>query len=369
MDESYLYQRIAGEIREEILAGRLQPGDRLPPVRTLMRQWNCTPGTIQRAYRALAAEGLIVSQAGKGTHVSSQVDSGRRQAQVPLRRAGMVHRAEAFLLESFTAGYGLEEIQQSFGLALDRWRSLQADILPAADPHTVRFSGSHDSAVAWLAGHVGEIAPGMTIQLNFTGSLGGLMALAEGKADLAGSHLWDAQTGTYNEPFIRKLFPGKKMLLVHLARRNLGFITAPGNPLHIHSIQDLARPGIRLINRQSGSGTRVWLDTVLQQAGIDPKRILGYADEKATHSEVAREIAEDKADVGVGLESAAQAFGLGFEFLTQEEYDLITYAAQAEQAPLVNLLDGLRTDGLKEQLRPLQGYDFSRMGESRVLEL
>jgi putative molybdopterin biosynthesis protein len=369
MDESYLYQRIAIEIREEILAGRLQPGDRLPPVRTLMRQWNCTPGTIQRAYRALAAEGLIVSQAGKGTHVSSQVDSRRLQAQVPLRRASMVHRAETFLLESITAGYALEEIQQSFGLALDHWRSLQAEIPAVTEPHTVRFSGSHDTAVTWLAGHIGELLAGLTIQLNFTGSLGGLMALAEGKADLAGSHLWDAQTGTYNEPFVRKLFPGKKMLLVHLAKRNLGFITAPGNPLHIHSIQDLARPGIRLINRQSGSGTRVWLDTVLQQAGIDPKRILGYADEKATHSEVAREIAENRADVGVGLESAAQAFGLGFEGLTQEDYDLVAYAAQAEQAPLADLLDGLRSDSLKQQLPSLQGYDFSRMGERRVLVL
>ncbi|MDD5369456.1 MAG: substrate-binding domain-containing protein [Anaerolineaceae bacterium] len=369
MDEPYLYQRIAVEIREEILAGRLKPGERLPPVRTLMRQWNCTSGTIQRAYRTLAVEGLIISQAGKGTHVSSPVDSRRLQARAPLRRASMVHRAESFLLESLAAGYGLEEIEQSFSLALDRWRALPEEAPAAKDAHTVCFSGSHDTAVTWLAGHLGKLAPGLTIQLNFTGSLGGLMALAEGKADLAGSHLWDAQTGAYNDPFVRKLFPGKKMLLVHLARRNLGFITAPGNPLRIRSIPDLARPGMRMINRQSGSGTRVWLDTVLQQAGIKPGQIQGYTEEKATHSEVAREIAEDKADVGVGLESAARAFGLGFELLTQEEYDLVAYEAQAGEEPLATLLGLLSTEALKEQLRQLQGYDFSRMGDRRVLVL
>jgi molybdate-binding protein len=73
--------------------------------------------------------------------------------------------------------------------------------------------------------------------------------------------------------------------------------------------------------------------------------------------------------VGVGLESAAQAFGLGFERLTQEEYHLVAYAAQAEQGPLAALLDGLRSDSLKQQLPSLQGYDFSRMGERRVLLL
>jgi putative molybdopterin biosynthesis protein len=89
--------------------------------------------------------------------------------------------------------------------------------------------------------------------------MGGLIALVEGNADLAGSHLWDEISHTYNIPFIQKLFPGKRMALIHLAERQLGLILSPGNASKINGLQDLPNSGMRFINRQSGSGTRVWL--------------------------------------------------------------------------------------------------------------
>jgi DNA-binding GntR family transcriptional regulator len=117
LEGTHLYQRIAGEIRNKILNGDYRPGDRLPTIRELKRQWNCTQGTIQRAYKELAQQGLITSWAGKGTHVVNPLDNGNLQISKPLRKAKLVHKAESFLLESLIAGYSFEEIQESIDLA------------------------------------------------------------------------------------------------------------------------------------------------------------------------------------------------------------------------------------------------------------
>ncbi len=261
MDEIFLYKRIAESIRQDILNGILQPNDRLPSIRELTNKWRCTPGTVQRAYQELAQQGLIISQAGKGTHVSRQIDQAQILARGPLRKATLVHKAEAFLLEVLTAGYDLPEVQQAFSLALDHWRGLQHE--PTAEAGAImRFYGSHDMAVTWLAGHIREIIPNSTMQLVFTGSLGGLIALAEGRADLAGAHLWDAETDTYNLPYIRKLFPGKRITVTRLAERRMGLIVAPGNPLGVYRLQDLRALRYWFAQWQAGSGTRVWLDAI-----------------------------------------------------------------------------------------------------------
>jgi putative molybdopterin biosynthesis protein len=367
MEKIPLYQRIIEDIRQDILDRRLQSGDPLPSVREMMRIWNCTSGTVQHAYNDLARQGLLVSQAGKGTHISGQLDLHALQAQSPLRLANMVHRAEAFLLDSLTAGYSLAEVQSSMNAAMDRWRELQQKTTAPQDPQLIRFAGSHDMAMLWLSNHMEEIIPGASLQLTFAGSLNGLIMLAEGKSDLAGCHLWDEQDQAYNEPFLRRLFPGEKMALIHLANRKIGFILSPGNPHRLLGIEDLLRPGLRFVNRQPGSGTRVWLDTVLQKKGIDPRQIQGYAIEKATHSQVAQEIAENHADVGIGLESAAAAFELGYIHLVDERYDLVTYAQLASRPPIGTLFDWLGVPQAKAQLSSIVGYDTSEMGSIRLL--
>ncbi len=301
MEETFLYRQIADVVRREILQGALKPGDRLPSVRTMMTQWNCTIGTVQRAYQELVRQGLVTSRAGQGTRV---VEKLPMLNEIPLRKAALIHRAEAFLLEVLTAGYTPSDVEEAVRQALDRWRVVEQEISRPAS-QTLRFIGSHDLAVAWLASHFSEIVPGYALQLSFTGSLGGLIALAEGKADLAGSHLWDEETDTYNIAYVRRLLPGKAVALVNLAYRRLGLILTVGNPENIHSISDLARPGLRFVNRQSGSGTRVWLDAALHKFQIDPNGIAGYGLETSTHLEVARTVAEGIADVGLGLEASA----------------------------------------------------------------
>jgi len=364
MDDTFLYQQIAETIRAEILDGRLKPGDRLPSIRQMCERWGCTPGTVQRAYGALAQHGLLVSRAGKGTLVASGFPAGQVQSQAALRRAGLVHRCEGFLLEMLTAGFTLPEMQQALELAMDRWQipSAGTEDIPA---HTIRFAGSHDMAVNALAARIGEIVPGTLLQVSITGSLGGLMALAEGRADLAGCHLWDAESDIYNLPYVRRLFPGVETRVVTLAYRRLGLIVPPGNPLDIHSVGDLDRPGQRFINRQPGSGTRVWLDAILQAEGIPVERIQGYADELSTHSEVARAVAEGRADFGLGLETAAAAFGLDFVFLTRERYDLVLLAETARREPFAGLLNWLASPAARQFISGFKGYESSDTGKQQ----
>ena len=358
MDETHLYRKIAESIRQEILSGRLKPGDRLPSVRESAENWGCTTGTIQHAYQELARQGLVTSRAGQGTRVT---DHPPMRDETPMRRALLIHRAEAFLLEVLTAGYPLEEIDQAFRQAMDRWRQVEPERSPS-DPKRLRFSGSHDLVMTWLASHFPEVIPGYYLELSFSGSLGGLIALAEGKADLAGSHLWDEESDTYNSPFVRRLLPGKRVALITLAHRRLGLILPPGNPVGIRSLQDLAQPGIRFINRQSGSGTRVWLDIAIQKAGLKPEQILGYSDELVTHSLVAQAVAEGKAGAGIGLEAAALSYGLDFLFLAHDRYDLVVPASVMESDPIKSIVDWLGAPSTHAIIEKLGGYDSHSTG-------
>ncbi len=361
MEETFLYRQIAEAIRRQILNAELKPGDQLPPVREMTLRWNCTIGTVQRAYPELARQGLIVSHAGRGTRV---VDRLPNQDETPLRRASLIHRAEAFLLEVLTAGYSPSEVEEAVRQALDRWRVVsQAAAAPVGE--TLHFTGSHDLAVAWLATHFAEIVPGSSLQLNFSGSLGGLIALAEGKADLAGCHLWDEETDSYNLPFVRRLMPGRRVVLVTLAHRQIGLIVPPGNPVHIQGLVDLARPGLRFINRQSGSGTRVWLDSMLHRQGIQTANIQGYNEEKMTHTEVANTIAEGMADIGLGLEGAARSYGLGFLPLVQEQYDLVIPEEKFETPPLQALMQWIGSPAARQAISSLAGYSTTNTGEVR----
>ena len=359
MDENYLYRKIADAIRMQILRGELHAGEQLPSVRVMAGQWGCTLGTIQRAYQELVRHGLVTSRPGQGTRV---VDRLPGRGEAALQKASLIHRAEAFLLEVLTAGYMPDEVEDAVRLALDRWRVIEQQVAtPAA--LTIRFAGSHDLAVTWLAGHFAEIVPGYRLTVGFMGSMGGLTALAEDRADLAGSHLWDEETDAYNQPYIERLMPGRRMALVSLAYRRLGLILPAGNPHTISGLEDLTRPGMRFVNRQAGSGTRVWLDARLKHLGIKPASISGYEDERGTHSEVARAISEGQANIGLGLEAAARSFGLDFIPLTRERYDLVMHESFYQSPGMQKLVGWLCKEG-QQAFSGLVGYDTSVTGQT-----
>jgi putative molybdopterin biosynthesis protein len=279
-----------------------------------------------------------------------------------LRRAALVHQAEAFLLEALGAGYTPAETEDAFRAALDHWRALAAHA-PAAIPDRLRFAGSHDPAISLVASRFPAICPGCTLEVAFTGSLGGLIALAEGKADLAGSHLWDEESDTYNVPFVRRLLPGRRIALLTLAHRRLGLIVPPGNPGGLTGLADLAQSGLRFVNRQRGAGTRVWLDAQLRRLGIPAASIAGYEREAATHEDVARAVAEGRADAGLGIEAAALSYGLGFVFLATEPYDLVIPAEMWDTAPVQALAAWLNTEDARAVIAGLGGYETGDTGQ------
>jgi molybdate-binding protein/DNA-binding transcriptional regulator YhcF (GntR family) len=361
MEEPHLYRQIADNFRKEILSGKLKPGDRLPSVRQTAERWSCTVGTVQRAYQELSSQGLVVSRSGQGTRVVEKLPF---QDDTPLRRAMLVHRAETFLLEVLTGGYSLDEVEQAVRQAMDRWRTVEQEQSPPFGK-ALRFEGSHDPALTWVASQFAQIVPGYTMQLRFSGSLGGLIALAEGKADLAGCHLWDEESGSYNVPYVRRLLPNRRIALVTLAQRRLGLILPAGNPRKIKKLSDIAQKGMRFANRQPGSGSRVWLDANLRQEGIAPEAVEGYGEWVVTHSAVAQAVAEGRAAVGIGLEAAALSFGLDFLHLTDEIYDLVIPAEISSKKPVKGLLEWLSSSTVRTAIGDLGGYDASETGSLR----
>lgn len=358
-DRTPLYLQITESIRQEIVYGALQPDDSLPSLRAMAERWRCTVGTVQRAYAELARDGLVTSRFGQGTRVAATAAAAGRAA--PLRHAALVNQAERFLLDTLAAGYDAGEVEQALRLALERWQSMAAAQSPAPE-QTLRFAGSHDPAISLLAASFDHIAPGWTLEVRFTGSLGGLMALAQGEADMAGCHLWDQASDSYNAPFVQHLLPGRSVALLTLAHRRLGLVTPPGNPRGIAGLADLARSGPRFVNRQRGSGTRVWLDEQLRATGVDVVAVAGYDVEVATHSAVAEAVAVGQADVGLGIEAAALAHGLSFVPLTSERYDLAIPAAVWEQPAVQALAEWVASAAARAAIDALGGYDTAETG-------
>lgn len=364
MNELPLYKRIADTVRQEITSGSLKPGDRLPSIRVMAKQWGCTIGTVQRAYGELVRQGIVTTHSGQGTKVVRPLQF---HGEAALRRATLIHRAESFLLEVLAAGYMLPEVETAVRQAMDRWRVVQREELPVEED-VLRFVGSHDLIVTLLADFFPKISQGYHLKIGYSGSLGGLIALAEGNADLAGSHLYDEESDTYNIPFVRKILPGKRVALVTLAHRRIGLIFPEGNPRRIDGLDDLLQPGLRFVNRQPGSGTRVWLDVALQKAGINPDRILGFNDERMTHSAVTQAVAEGQADVTIGLEAAARNYSLDFIPLTRERYDLVIPEPIMQSEAISHLLTWLSSEQASSLISALGGYETDQTGVIRWVE-
>jgi len=222
--------------------------------------------------------------------------------------------------------------------------------------------GSHDIALDMLANHLKVKYPGAGLSSAHVGSLGGLLALRRGEAHLAGTHLLDEATGEYNISYIQKHLPGRGVVLLNLAYREQGFIVAPGNPSRISSFEDLARGGVRFVNRQRGAGTRVLLDYHLRLAGIGPEQVDGYGREEYTHMAVAAAVASGTADCGLGIRAAASALGLGFVPVAEERYDLCILKEYWDKPLVRRLLEVIRDPGFQAAVQALGGYDLRDCG-------
>jgi molybdate-binding protein len=226
--------------------------------------------------------------------------------------------------------------------------------------------GSHDIALEMLTRQAEDAAHPLYAPVAI-GSLDGLVALRQGLADIAGCHLLDVEAGEYNLPFIRHLFPDRDMEVVTLVHREQGLIVAPGNPLKVTDLEDLARPGVRIVNRNPGSGTRSWLDSKLRDLGISHDALTGYDVEVPTHRGVAKAVAGGTADAGLGIRAAAIEAELDFIPLFNERYDLVMDARRVSEPHVQRLLDTLCTKSFRLEVDRYGGYDTSHTGDEALL--
>jgi putative molybdopterin biosynthesis protein len=228
---------------------------------------------------------------------------------------------------------------------------------------TIVVVGSHDNTLDVLADELRAQSSHLSLSSSHVGSMGGLMALKRGVCHLAGSHLLDEGDGSYNISYIRRFLSDMPVRLVHLVMRDQGLMVLPGNPKGIRGIEDLERKGVRMINRQSGSGTRILMDYRLRQSDLAPERIEGYANEEFTHMAVAAAVLSGAADVGLGIHAAAQALNLDFIPVVTEQYDLVISAEYFETAAIQSLLNVIHSDVFKQRVAALGGYHVERTGE------
>lgn len=222
--------------------------------------------------------------------------------------------------------------------------------------------GSHDNTLDTLADLFMRRTPAIRLASSHVGSMGGLIALKNGSAMMAGSHLFDAETADYNFPFLAKYLPGFPVLVVNLAIRHQGLIVAAGNPKGIAGVADLARKDVRFINRQRGAGTRILLDYHLGQNGIAPAQVQGYDREEHTHMAVAVNVFSGAADCGLGVFAAAKALNLDFVPLARERYDLIIPLPHRADPKIQAVLEVVGSDTFKAQVRELGGYETDWTG-------
>ena len=209
--EAFLYQEIAESLRRRIASGELKSGDRLPPVREMAQQWGCTPGTISRAYAQLAREGLVVGHRGGGTRVTS---GALQPAHPTWQWATLVNRAEQFLLEAISSGNTPAQVEAALSVAISRWQEMQVTGVPQQDTESpsapkggLCFAGSHDLTVDLMARLLKEQMPTASLSIEYVGSLGGLMALAQGQATVGlGIHAAAAASGLTFVPLTQERY-------------------------------------------------------------------------------------------------------------------------------------------------------------------
>jgi putative molybdopterin biosynthesis protein len=224
-------------------------------------------------------------------------------------------------------------------------------------------SGSNDPILDILCTYMRKTYPEVYLFSANTGSSDGLKALNKGYTDIAWSHLFDPKTNEYNIPFLPTFLPNVNPVVVNLFYRDLGFVVAPKNPLGIQRFEDLAHKGIKYINRQKGSGTRVLLDHHLKKLNIPISKILGYEREVYTHLEVGLSILSKEADVGIATRAVSNLLRLSFIPITRERFDMVLNQSTFFDKSIQAFIEILNSEEFKNRVSRLGGYEFKHSGK------
>ena len=326
-------------------------------VRPLLSRWLGLPAPEQPRIKAQLTRKLL-SPVADDEFVRVVVGQvGERTLAAPLSRG-------AGVLTSLVRADGIVRIPRfQEGCAAGEEVSVSLYRTPQEIERTILAIGSHDLTLDLIAQSFSGLVPPRRLASASAGSLGGLIALQRGEAHLAGTHLLDPESGTYNLPYIRRYLPQKPVVVVTLTHREQGLIVAPGNPWDIKGIMDLAREELTYVNRQRGAGTRVLLDYLLAQEGLQSAQVNGYDREEVTHLAVAVSVQSGLADCGLGVRAAAAALELDFVSLAWERYDLVIPRHFWESKLLMPLRELLASAEFRATVAELPGYDPREMGQ------
>ena len=205
--------------------------------------------------------------------------------------------------------------------------------------------------------------PHLRVHWTFDNSMNALQKLCRGDVHIAGMHLYDPVTQDHNVSFVQAVLQEIPAVLINLGSWEEGLLIQPGNPLNLKTVADLAQPGVTIVNREPGAGSRQVLERSLQQEGIHSQAVKGFDRIVYGHLEVAQAIAIGQAAAGVSTAAVAAAFGLGFIPLHRSRYDLVVLQPYLDEAPVQQLLGTLGHRRVLLQLEALGGYDTSQTGE------
>lgn len=229
-------------------------------------------------------------------------------------------------------------------------------------PERLRLHASHGFAVEGLTQMAAD-GGRPPIELRYRTATEALSALSRDECDMAGFQVPD---GHHQQAALQHYLPlldQERHALVYLATRATGMFVPKDNPKNIRSVADLARPDVRFVNRQPGSGTRLLLSLLLDEAGIDRRKIRGYDSSEFTHMAIAAHVVSGMADVGIGVETAAWRCGLGFIPLARERYFFAVQRDKLDTPSMQALFGLLSGETYQAFLSQLVGYDTRRAGE------
>ncbi len=278
-----------------------------------------------------------------------RMERGRGSALTPLgeKLVWAGHRIGARLTPT------LETLASELEVEIGRVLSAERDLL--------RVRASHGFAIEKLLDTLA--AQGVAVERRYVGTQEALASLRDGGCELASVHVPVGELESRALAHYGRWLDAPQDRIVHIATRHQGLMIAPGNPLKIYGVADLARPGVRFVNRQAGSGTRFLLECLLEQAGVDAGRIAGYQQGEYTHAAVAAYVASGMADVGFGVETPARRFKLDFLPIATERYFLLCHEAALAKPALQAVLAVLRSADYQRAVGELPGYAPLRCGE------
>lgn len=285
-------------------------------------------------------------------------EGAQATARVALAAIGDRLVAHPLVAERELAGFPAADALLEPGAGKPRVRLLA----PRHDVERTALLLGCDPGLAILRGHVERRNRDVRVRCLASASRRALAELRAGHAHVAGTHLHDPATGLHNLPFAKRALTKTGGLLVRFASWEQGLVVAPGNPAKIGGVADLARPRLRFVNRDPGSGIRALLDELLAAEGLVPAEVAGHDRVATTHAAAAMCVASGGADVAPSLRATADALGLGFVPLAAADFDLAIPYDHASHPAVAMLLDVLSGEALRRDLAGLAGYDVSRTG-------